>query len=155
MNFKSFILIIFTYLISFGALAQQNLADYKLNRKVLKLSRSLNSDQMIFGRSTGGGGGSSYSYEAFQKIMMKATRNDLLKLSQNQDKIIRGYAFWGLVLKHKDFLSNNTHLFSDDSEMVTTFLHGCVPHPYNMNDFVKMLMELTEEEMKFYYLEKR
>ena len=124
---------------------------HKLPRQIMKIAKGLTKENMILGRATGYSGEERAPYKLFKKLINKATIADLIKLTENKSPIIKGYAYWGLLIKDRNYILANRIKYSHDSEWIETNLRGCVPTPYKIKDFVEMLILIPEEHMSIYY----
>ena len=106
---------------------------------------------MIFGRAVGFGAEETTEYKAFKKFVENASVNEIICLTKHKNPIIRGYAFWALIIIDKKEAGNLLPVFKKDEIWVDTNLHGCVLFPYKLKQFAEIMMNLTDDEILMYY----
>ena len=122
-----------------------------VSKKVKKLTRQLPKEDMILGRAVGAEGAERPPYKAFQELVNIATLDELVALTKHKNPIIRGYAFWGLVLRDRERAKAIKSQLDSDTEVVNTNLHGCIPTPYKISEFASFLLRIPDEHMVVYY----
>lgn len=137
----------------FGSINDQNglHASPEIRTSIKKLSKQLTKENMILGRAVGFAGEERPPYKSFQKLVEQATLDELVFLCDNKNPIIRGYSFWGLIIKNRRKAMTIKHKFVDDDQWVNTNLSGCIPVPYKIMDFIEMISNIPDEQMEAYY----
>lgn len=128
-----------------------NKKNESIRKDIKRLSKQLTKENMILGKAVGFSGEERPPYKFFKKLVENASKNELIYLTDSKNPVIRGYAFWALVLTDKVLAKRLKDKFAADNEWVVTNLHGCVPVPYTVKDFVDMILLVPEEHMKLYY----
>jgi hypothetical protein len=138
--------------ICFGLLGQNSENhDDKVRRKIVKLTKKMIENDMIFGRAVGAGAVEMDEHKAFKKFVEEATLHEIVILTEHKNPLIRGYSFWAIVIRDKKMASDILKRFETDKVWVDTCLYGCVPTPYKLDHFANLIFGLSDIEMDMYY----
>ena len=103
----------------------------------------------IFGITTGAG--ETKTYQAFNKLVEKASINELKILARDKKAVVRGYAFWALVLRDRKEALLIKPKFKFSFNKVNARLLGCIGDKSKLKDFVNDIYNLPNGQMEFIY----
>ncbi len=93
--------------------------------KIQKIVNELDSAKRLDYESVGFGGETTDTYLAFKSLSSKATIEELVRLTDHENPIIRGYAAWGLVDRKYPALSTVLLKFLQHDQFVS-MINGCI-----------------------------
>lgn len=95
---------------------------------------------VVEGPATGIAGTKSEQYARFDQWRKSASEDELLKMTDHANGVVRAYAFWALIKADSDLSREVWRNHLDDDEMIhTTF--GCIVEQMTVHDFMDRLMK--------------
>lgn len=143
-----FIIIVFCCLICIDISAQIR-SRKEIRPEIEALRATLAAADVIYGRTTGAG--ETKAYKAFKKLVEKATIPELKILVKDKNTVVKGYAFWALVLRDRKAALLIKRKFKFSLKKVNTRLYGCIGDRFKLKDFVNIIYSLPDDQMEFLY----
>ena len=97
----------------------------KIRPEIKNLVEKIEKYNELQSKHVGIGGMTTVQYLNFEKLKTKATTEELLKLLNHKNSVVKGYTSWALVDNKYPKLSNILAEFLRTGETVTT-QHGCI-----------------------------
>lgn len=109
--------------------------DIEIENLTLKMAEK----NTLSGKYVGRGGDSSPQYQLFEELLKKANEQQLTKLSDHANPVVRTYAFWGLAKKNAGNVQKvlEKHI-QDNATMVTAF--GDIADEITVSEFMLELV---------------
>jgi hypothetical protein len=118
---KSLILVI----ILFGLFSCKTNNAIKIRKEVSALANKIASDKIVYGPNVGYGGQEPKQWVYFLQLRSLASENELIKLTENSNPVIRCYAFKALVMNKSSKAFEILFKHLTDNSKVDTF-YGCI-----------------------------
>lgn len=123
-------IILLLILIPFVGFTQDNHSKKSIDELVKEIAM----ENELTSRAVGFGGSPSGQYQRYDVLKSKATREQLIKLTEHESPVIRCYAFWGLAdRQEKDLFPILIDHLGDTATINRQF--GCVLSKVSVADF--------------------
>lgn len=136
---KIIIIFLFIPTLNFG---QEKGFDYeptKIRKEIRKIAIKIGKFNEIHSEAIGVGGERTKQYDRFEKLVEKATIDELIELTEHPKPAVRGYAFWGLAKKYYDNLEEIFVSHANDEEEVFQ-MQGCFGGEIAVIEFMRMVV---------------
>jgi predicted CopG family antitoxin len=116
----------FFLLLPFIALGQKSFDKQGISKEVLAISKKIAANNVLAGSAVGYSGQRPEQYNNFEKLKERASTNELIKLTNHPNGVVRCYAFFALLE-----IANNEIIYPivlshlNDTTIVETF-YGCI-----------------------------
>lgn len=138
---KPIMMIIFT--LAIVSLRAQNNNRLKLRLEIETWRNTIAVSHVIYGRTTGAG--ETKVYKAFKKLVELASIAELKMLANDKNAIVKGYAFWALLLKNRKEAQLIKSKFRFSFKKIYLRLYGCVGNRCRLKDFVNFIDNLPDD----------
>ena len=88
---------------------------------VLQISR----ENMLKGPAVGFTGSKPEQYKRFERLMEKASEEQLLEFTDHENGVVRVYALWGLAVKDSPYVPQVLEKHRNDDTVIAT-MFGCI-----------------------------
>lgn len=140
MNKIIYLIIIFISCVIIGC-NRQLVTDQGINLNVLKIVDKLESLNEIHVDSEGITKKGSHKF--FQKLIKKASTEELLLLMQHSSSVVRGYSFWALAKRHYEHIDKVIVERAADEEL-TVLAHDFKKKSYPLIEIMAMIVSSNE-----------
>lgn len=128
------IALILTFFLSFNLFGQSKFDQNKISSKTNKIVQKIAKVNELMGSAVSIGGTRPKQYDNFVELEKKASKEELIELTNHPNGVVRSYSFW--ALSHKKnidlFPIIKNHLIDD--ELVST-MFGCIVSKEKVGDF--------------------
>ena len=150
-------LILIALILSFNSFAQDNFDTSKISKRTKKVVKEISKINELMSSAVYYSGMKPKQWDNFEELKRKATKEELIELTNHPNGVVRSYAFWALSVDKSVDLFQIVKKHLNDDELINTQF-GCIGGQEKVGDFFIQIMtpqyvdlesnKLSKEEAK-------
>lgn len=135
MKTKTLIIFLLLPMLSFAQNLELNYQKRKIRKEIRKIVVKIAEGDELHSEFIGYSGKTTRQYKHFERLIKKASLEEMVELTEHPQPVVRGYAFWGLAKKHYEDLEKIFIAHANDEELVFQ-MDGCTGGDMPLIDFM-------------------